>query len=157
MQEAHEKLGGEPEDHFKNVSMFDPEIVELLRTDDSVHFWYTFGIQLAEEEELGPEIGMVLAHRTLWEFIGLSSDEVINLGEQRHKEGREKLLKGNRDRNVKVQCAAILAAQSISRIRGVSNIAHELYQHYVCRFPPYLPSLDEQIKKYDLLIEEHFS
>jgi hypothetical protein len=154
---AQEKQGGEIKDYIENVGRFDPEVAELFGSDDSIHFWYTFGTQLAEEEELGNEIGLVLAIRTLMEFMSLNSDGVTDLGEKRHEEGHEKLQKGKRDRIVKIECAAILAAQSISRIRGMTDVACEIYQYYVCRFPQFNQAvLDKKIKKYDLLIKENF-
>ena len=156
-KEAQEKQGGEVADYVENVGRFDPEIEELLGSDDSIHFWYTFGTQLAEEEELGNEIGLVLAIRTLMEFMSLNSDGVTDLGEKRHREGQEKLQKGKRDRIVKIECAAILAAQSISRIRGMTNVAIDIYQFYVCRFSPSNQALlDENLEMYDLMIKENF-
>ena len=149
--------GGEIEDYLVPVGRFDPEIVGFIGSDDSIHFWYTFGTQLAAEEELGNEIGLVLAIRTLMEFVGLHSDGVTELGEKRQMEGQEKLQKGERDRIVKIECAAILAAQSISRKRGMTNVACEVYQYYVCRFPPSKQALlDENFEKYDLVIKENY-
>jgi len=157
--EAQEKQGGKVADYVSNVSRSDPDVEGVLGSDDSIHFWYTFGTQLAEEEELGDEIGLVLAIRTLSEFMSLHSDGVTGLGEKRHKKGQEKLLKGGKDRIVKIECAAILAAQSISRIRGMTNVACNIYQYYVCRYPPshrYKTLLDKENKEINLMIKETF-
>ena len=92
-KEALDIHGGEFKDHLVSVSRFDPQISEPIGSDDSIHFWYAFGIRLAEEEGLGKDIGMVLAIRTLMEFLSLHSDEVADLGERRHAEGQKKLQK----------------------------------------------------------------
>ena len=155
--EEQKKRGGEVADYVEPVGRFDPEIEGILGSDDSIHFWYTFGTQLAKAEELGDEIGLVLAIRTLTVCMSLNSDGATDLGEKRHKEGQEKLQKGERDRIVKIECAAILAAQSISRIRGMTNVACEIYQYYVCRFSPsHQALLDEKFEMYDLVIKENF-
>jgi len=143
---------------LKPVSVFDSEVLEAVGRDDSIHFWYSFGFWLARHEELGDEFGLLLAVRILLEFLHLEpTDSVLDLGEKRQKEAERKIKNGEKDRIVKIEYAANLAAAGISKIRGMTAFALDVYQDYINEYVYYdNPSENEKFKKLDLIIEEQF-
>ncbi len=87
----------------------------------------------------------------------LNASGLMELGMNRHLEGRGKLMQGKRGNFVNNEGAAILAAQSIGRVGGMTNVACELYQYYVCRMPKSHPQLlKDKVKIYDTAINETF-
>lgn len=118
---------------LKGVGAFDPDIREILESDDSIQFWYIVGGGLAYGNDLGDAIALVFATRILMQFQGLYADDVVDRAIELERTGLEKVQNGIIDRNSKVQSAAIAAVSDIINKGKITPTAISLYVVFICR------------------------